>query len=221
MLLALLWSFPLHSSSQPSQRPISNFRSITTVSPPGNSLALQFFFLPSAIYEGVCAPWYVQMPQHWQFISFAAGFNPIFVYDTCAFSVSNLRSIHFVPVSSHYYGWLDPKSRITLGSCRYIGSPLTLLNRHLPQKQARLSVQPIRPQDQWDPESTIEARPGLTKIRALPANANVLLWLGNTRSSMLSPSTSAAVANGWRQRAGKPCSLDTSVLPRLKICDGL
>lgn len=44
MLLALLWSFPLHSSSQPSQRPISNFRSITTVSPPGNSLALQFIF---------------------------------------------------------------------------------------------------------------------------------------------------------------------------------
>ncbi|CAG7957557.1 unnamed protein product [Penicillium nalgiovense] len=40
------------SSFQSSQRPISNFRSITTALPPGNSLALQYCFLPSAIYQG-------------------------------------------------------------------------------------------------------------------------------------------------------------------------
>lgn len=56
MLLALLWSFPLHSSSQPSQRPISNFRSITTVSPPGNSLALQYFFFAFCnLRRGMCS----------------------------------------------------------------------------------------------------------------------------------------------------------------------
>ncbi|CAG8289808.1 unnamed protein product [Penicillium nalgiovense] len=50
--LSLPLSFPLHSSFQSSQRPISNFRSITTVLQPGNSLALQYCFSPSAIYQG-------------------------------------------------------------------------------------------------------------------------------------------------------------------------
>lgn len=145
--LSLPLSFPLHSSFQSSQRPISNFRSITTVLPPGNSLALQYCFLPSAIYQGVRAPSYFQCLNADISFGTAVGINPISIYD--AFSISNLRPIHFVLVFSHYYGWLGPKSRITLGSCHYIRPSLTLLNRHLSQRlKARLSVRPSRPQAQ-------------------------------------------------------------------------